>query len=332
MQTSRLSLPALLLSLILLSSCGPKLPSQLKSPYQEALEAYYAGLDNRTYEDALTKIDGVLRDNPADLEARTLRTQLRLQQYRAEADPAKRLQLFFDLRSLYRALDTDSDRSGWVMPRLYVSVGDVLLLDGYRLLQSAEADQGNMDFNFWKAYTHFRGALDYYAFAESLAENADSVSRGVIRERNNAEDGIIHALAGLLESTSILDPAQQFPVIQQHRGRAQNLLQQRINGIKPPLDPPSRSLIRLEASDQNIAGGLLRLSSADKRKLYQEACAANDPEGPDPAGIWVEACHDLERSAYHYLMEGMLTGRQIPEYDQSIQLMDQLLKRDPACP
>ncbi len=331
MSTYCLRLLYLLLAVLALG-CSPRTPAELKSPYQEALEAYYRGLDGPSLDPALEEVNAVLEANPGDLEARSLRAQIYFQKYRSKPDASTRVQLFYELRSLSRALQAGGSAQDWVQPRLFVTVGDFLLFDGYRIMQALEADQGNVDFTFWKAYAHFFGAYRYFAYTTTLAGSADSASRGLRREENNARDGLVRALAGIVESTSMLDPAQQSPAIASRRGQAMQELEQRISGLQPPPDVPNRAMLRLEASDQSIAAGLYRIRSSEYRRALAEACGDSPSADRPPGELWAASAVSLERAAYHYLLESLLTGRDQPAFDQTVQLMNVVLRQQAACP
>lgn len=300
-----------LFTLILLQCAGPR-RAGFESPYQKALNAYYASLDQRDFTKALRKIDQVLQANPGDLESRTLRAQVYLSQYRFRQDDRARDRLVRDLQSLERGLRPGRQTSDWVAPRLYTTTGDWLLLEGNRQLirldTSAARSAPRRKANVTGAYALYRAANHYYAFADSLARQTvgEDPSPGLLKERQNAHDGLIHAHQGMLETLYRLDPNRRAPQTQARRQELMDqfgrlLYGQTIQGPRMPsaaltFDPSVHRAAAIYYDSRN-------LQVAESLRAQCEAEAG--PAVRD--SLWHRRIRMAEEAAFHHLMEELLS-------------------------
>ncbi|MDX2135447.1 MAG: hypothetical protein SFV52_11685 [Saprospiraceae bacterium] len=203
----------LLITLLAAGGCSVKNAEALKGPYQDALEAYYSGIETQRYDAALQKASAALKASPDDLAVRMLRAQINLMQFRALMEQGNqnseaagvKTRLLADLRVIDENMDKIAPETDWVAPRVYTAVGDVLLLEGNQSLGKAESSFSKKE--AWQTMAFFEAAALYYAKAIKMTETAKEPTPGMRNEQGNAQDGLVQSYRGYLESIALLENA-----------------------------------------------------------------------------------------------------------------------------
>ncbi len=203
----------LLITLLAAGGCSVKNTEALKGPYQDALEAYYSGIETQRYDAALQKATTALKAAPDDLAVRMLRAQINLMQFRAlmeQGNPNSeaagvKTRLLADLRVIDENMDKIAPETDWVAPRVFTTVGDVLLLEGNQSLSKAENSFDKKD--AWQTMAFFEAAALYYIHAIKRSETAKEPTPGMRNEQDNARDGLVQSYHGYLESIALLENA-----------------------------------------------------------------------------------------------------------------------------
>lgn len=328
-----------LLILLLLQCAGPR-RAGFESSYQKALNAYYASLDDRDFNKALQKIDQVLQANPGDLESRILRAQVYLSQYRFQQNANSRDRLLRDLQSLERGLRPGDATSDWVAPRLYTTTGDWLLLEGnYQLIRldtaQVQLSAPRRSANVTGVYALYRAAHHYYAYADSLAhlEREEAPSPGLLKERQHARDGLIHAHQGMLETLYRVDPNRRAPQTQARRQRLMDQFGRLLYGqsIQGPRMPSAA--LTFDPSVHRAAAIYYDSRNLQVAETLEERCAA-DAAPAVLDSLWHRRIRMAEEAAFHHLMEELLRpGGQVKqgEDDRFIQNLNFELTSTKAC-
>jgi len=305
----------LLLSLLFVQCAGPR-RAGFESSYQKALNAYYGSLDERNFDEALKQIDQVLKENPGDLEARTLRAQVYLTKYRFQQDGESRRRLVRDLQSLDRSLRPGRETSDWVPARLYTTTGDWLLLEGNRQLIGLDTLMGQLSAQRRGVaaagiYTYFRAAHHYFALADSLAfeSAAEAPSPGLQKERQYARDGLVNAQQGMMEALYTLDPNNKAP---QAQARRQGTLDQ----LGRLLQGKGLNVQRMPAAGLSFDPARHRAAVIyyDTRNLQlfedlERRCAETGRDDSKLDSLWNQRILMAEEAGFHHLMEQLLSPR-----------------------
>jgi len=192
---------------LLASSCVS--PKQITSPYQEALQCYYRSIQSESPNlDCLSDITQMVANNPQDVEAIALAAQIRWHLYLKHKNPGEKKRFIEYLQLLAGTLPYAPRAQDWVEPRLYVFLGDLLIYSA----NSFESAQPRF-FTIEKAFALYKAASHAYQHSMNLIsglESADSVSRGLLREKVNAASGLRESLTGQLATLFILQNRIRF--------------------------------------------------------------------------------------------------------------------------
>lgn len=184
--------------------------SQIKSPYQQALESYYTALKNRNNLEALKialgRVNSILVRYPYDLECRALRANIYLMEVRSKKsqDLDTVNKMIRDLQIISESVSSANSSSDWVQPRAYVTMGDYLLLEGNRVIHEASLKSKDI-YIPWEAKAYFEAARDYHAYAHRLADSGNA-SVALKREAGNALSGYVQAQQGIIVCLDIINP------------------------------------------------------------------------------------------------------------------------------
>ena len=209
-------------AVLLITAAGTACTRVEPNAYQKALEIYYrnqlGGPDKSRMQQVIAELDEDLRKSPTDSSLLALHAESYLQLIRlgiesANVTDVEVRQLLHDLRLMQEMLDQPrSDAPPWLGPRIYSTVGDVLLLTAESFRQGEP--QQNVPIYVLKTGM-YQLALDFYLIAGQLAKEAGAGLRDdkdrealhgpmVKREMTNALDGYVNALSGLAASEQFL--------------------------------------------------------------------------------------------------------------------------------
>lgn len=294
--------------------------TDLKSPYQHALEGYYRAIDQTPpdFSAALAAANEVVTKAPADLEARSLRTQIYLQMLEP-LDAKSREPLMKDLAKIVHSAG-GPPTADWVQPRALVTGGDLLVLIGNSLNMRMNSAGGQFDrWDAFRAYELFDAARSFYGRADALADaTKNNASAGLLREGENARDGYTRATEGALNALSFIDPLSRLPPT---TGRRQGLLADAERVFDTGSIGPARpGVATLEVRNHEAQRRLYTQLAVAARASLKEWCAnhAADPtvvkDGQALLTSWLDT---RERALLHAQLELLLNPKAKSDEDEA---------------
>jgi hypothetical protein len=307
--------------LMLTLSCARKIQS-IESPYNQALNAYYQGLETNNLTLAENKLKLLMRDHSDDASARTLYAQVLLDSLRKTGGKNPMLQRSIVQNLQILAFDPPSKEdpgTGWVLPRTYTLFGDLLLVRTQEQLSQAGTDPT------WKGYLLARAAEFYYRAAYDAATDPKAaVSKGLLRERENAISGFLQAQFGVIEALKSLDGAGSSPQIRRLVDASTQLaLRLSENNLKD-LPAGNPAYLRLEKSFQkNLKTLEANMVTTTLIPQFSKSCTGGTASDQEKA--WVDIITHLQKAAVHNEIYNIIADN--PENNLTpIKLLDKYLK------
>jgi hypothetical protein len=260
--------------------------------------------------------------NPQDVEAIALAAQIRWHLYLKNKNPGEKEKFIEYLELLAGTIPYVPDAQDWVEPRLYVFLGDLFVYSA-NAFESANPQFFTIEktFALYKAATH---AYQHSLNLISGMESADSVTRGLIREKVNATAGLRESLTGQLATLFILQNRIRFSdtpfenwggmnrtdLIQEKKEILREQLEQVENGerISGYGDP---SFLNFIPNRQKSAAELQKMILDDyllAKPVLSDSCSTVlDPDRPIS-----EACEtfyrEAEKAAMYAIIFSVLSG------------------------
>jgi hypothetical protein len=248
------------------SSCAPAVtPASLDTPYEGAVGAYYALLaDEIDAEAARAAIDQALAVDPSDDALRMVSAQVELHDYVRSGSPAARARLIGQLVAVDASLRSGAGAVDWVEARLFVTFGDLLMIDAQRdhdrWFERTDASVEDL----WLALLRFDAADAAYRFARS--RGGAEPSRGLVRERDQAATAQVSSRLAVVATISDI-PRSPEGALGRLREEALAFLETSLQadvGAEVPAPLPLRAAIVLD-------GGVHVLRAAAFEALALEA-------------------------------------------------------------
>jgi len=294
--------------LLLLSACRAS-KARIESRYVEARNAYYSGLFENNLTGALKRVTALLQRRPDDLSARMLRAQIYLQQYRQArlGNRPYREALQNCILDLQIADDYPVPRGSvesWVRPRVYTTIGDILLIEGVRLGEQEEEDAA------WAAYGAFDAAGRFFAASYQLAVSLpgrDTIA-ALDKERENAAGGYVQSLNGqisaitkMFELTNSLLMAEQDSLVR--------LARRVLTGEDKDIPDFPLRLLRIDPSFHKDAASLARLENNNYFSSILQLCEANARDNDEQLrALWRQVRNNFKTAAFHDATAKVLSG------------------------
>ncbi len=315
--------PIYTLFFLLLLSLGCARKTQIiESPYHQALNAYYQGLQTNNLKLAEKKLNLLMVNFSDDANARTLYAQVLLDSLRKIGGTNLLLQRRIVQNLQILAFDPPSKEdpgTGWVLPRTYTLFGDLLLVRTQEQLSQAGVDPT------WKGYLLARAAEFYYRAAYDAATDPKAaVSKGLLRERENAISGFLQAQFGVIEALKRLDGANTSPQIRRLVDASTQLaLRLSENNLKD-LPAGNPAYLRLEKSFQkNLKTLEANMVITTLMPQLSKSCTSGTTSEQEKA--WVDIIAHLQKAAIHNEIYNIIADN--PENDLTpIRLLDKYLK------
>lgn len=278
MQYARPSLIVVLFCTLLPVSCIKRVKSAgLKSPYQCALDSYYQAIDRSPpeFSAALVITNALVAKNPADLEVRSLRTQIYLQTLHP-LDAKSRTPLLKDVTEIVDGVGPPG--AAWVRPRAFLTAGDLFVLVGNSLdirMNAAGEEFNRLD--AFRAFELFDAARSFYGLVAVMVDASKGNANSLQHESENARDGYTQATEGALNALSFIDPLSKQ---RSTKDRRQELLAD----MKRLFDtgsvgPPTPGVASLRVRNHEAQRRLYTQLAVAARASLKEWCAnhASDP-------------------------------------------------------
>lgn len=322
-------LQCLLLGMVLLlaPACVRRNTRAIESPYQRALNAYYLGLQNGNLRSAERQLNLLLTKQADDPAARVLLTQLLLDSLRKNATPQPLLQRRIVQNLQLLAFDPpakEDGATGWIAPRTYTLFADLLIVQVPQLLKTPN------NTNIWRAYLLARGAEYYYRAAYDQAMDPKAaVSRGLLRERENALSGLLQAQFGIVEALRLLDQTNQFVPVRRLLEQASQVALRLSESNLRDLPTTLPAFLRLDGSYQRnfkVLESTLVVTTLVPQIIT--ACDAGAP-AQELEKMWLELVARTQKSAIHGELANVLLPN--PENDETpIKLLERFLLQKSA--
>jgi hypothetical protein len=313
---------ALFFFILLTSSNCARKTQIIESPYHQALNAYYQGIENNNLILAEKKLNLLMVKHPGDVNARTLYAQVLLDSLRKIGgnNPMLQRRIVQNLQIL--AFDPPSKEdpgTAWVLPRTYTLFGDLLLVRTQEQLSQAGTDPT------WKGYLLARAAEFYYRAAYDAATDPKAAaSKGLLREQENAISGWLQAQFGVIEALKRLDGAGLSPQISKLvNASTQFALRLSENNLKD-LPAGNPAYLRLEKSFQkNLKTLEANMVITTLIPQFSKSCTGGTATDQEKA--WVDIITHLQKAAVHNEIYNIIADN--PDNDLTpIKLLDKYLK------
>jgi hypothetical protein len=312
----------LLFLVIFATACNRKNTRVIESPYQQALNAYYQGLQNNDLKGAEKILSRLIIDHSDDANARTLYAQVLLDSLRKMRGNSPLLQRKIIQNLQILAFDPPAKEdpgTGWVLPRTYTLFGDLLLVRMQELLTQAGTNET------WRGYLLARAAEFYYRAAYDAATDPKAaISKGLAREKENAISGLLQAQFGIIEALKRLDAANSSPQIKKlSDGATQLALRLSENNLQNlPLGNPA--YLKLEKTFQrNLKILESNISTTSMIPAFTKLCSGGSPSDLEKA--WIDILAHTQKSAIHNELYNLIAEK--PENDLTpILLLHKFLK------
>lgn len=306
-------------------SCARK-TQIIESPYHQALNAYYQGIETNNLRLAEKKLNLLMINHSDDVNARTLYAQILLDSLRKIGGNNLMLQRRIVQNLQILAFDPPSKEdpaTGWVLPRTYTLFGDLLLVRAQEQLSQGGTDPT------WKGYLLARAAEFYYRAAYDAATDPKAAaSKGLLRERENSISGWLQAQFGVIEALKRLDGAGTSPQIRKLiDASTQFALRLSENNIKD-LPAGNPAYLRLEKSFQkNLKTLEANMVITTLIPQFTKTCAGGTAVDQEKA--WVDILIHLQKAAVHNEIYNIIADN--PENDLTpIRLLEKYLKNTKA--
>jgi hypothetical protein len=277
MRKNKYSCFYIIVLLIITSGCVKQ--QYIKSPYQVALESYYTALKDsenpQALNDALTKVNLILTEHPADLESRVLRANIFLLQFRLKHPLGQEAvnKMMSDLQVISESLPSADSSADWVQSRVYVTMGDYLLLKANGLVKMAGENPTNK-FIPPEAKAYFEAAAEYYAFAHSIsASKKENASLGLKHEITNALGGYVQATQGIVLSLDMLNPQGNLESVQDKKAQTLDLLKKLYESST--ISSPGANMVSFNPSAHNNIRRVYGLLATQLNQALRDECVKN---------------------------------------------------------